>query len=223
MFVVDGLCWIYEHDLNLAVSAGIATGDRNPNEETEDRIFSGFLGMQSIYSGKRVRSAFVLGGAGKIRRPLSAPTSEQAPSRFAPLVDGFTNLVFWGISSIWKPTWTKKELVVWPNLLFYWEEKPRNKFDATIKKEINVPASTYLGAEANIFMHYYVYRDMKLFFVGSLFFAWQHFRDIAGIPLTSEQEKILDRLDVTGFSADRLPNLGSDNAFTFNLGLEFKF
>ena len=69
---------LYKKDLSAGVSAGVASGDDNPNIDTQDRVYSGFIGLQEIYSGgSRVRSAFVLGGAGKLPRPLSEPTSNE--------------------------------------------------------------------------------------------------------------------------------------------------
>ena len=68
-----------------------------------------------------------------------------------------------------------------------------------------------------------VLKDLKLFFVASVFFPGTHYRDIKGKPLNSTQQKLLDRLDRTGFSADRIPNLGDDIAYIANMGLEFKF
>ena len=223
MFVADAAYWIYKHDIQIAVTAGITTGDDNPNEETKDGVFSGFISLQEIYSGKRVRSAFVLGGAGKLSRPLSVPRRIQSPSRFAPTVSQFTNLVFTGMALYWEPKDWSKEFSFNPNVYVYWLEKPINKFDFKTKQEIDQRASTYLGTEVNIFMHYYVLKNMKLFFVGSVFVPGKHFDDVRGKPLTSEQDKVLDRLDRTGFAADRVPNLGDDTAYTFNLGLEFKF
>lgn len=56
-----------------------------------------------------------------------------------------------------------------------------------------------------------------------MFIAGKYYDDVRGIPLNSDQNSALNRLDRTGFSADRIPNLGNDPAFTVNIGLEFKF
>lgn len=211
MFVIDASYWIYRQDLKLAATAGVASGDDNPNFETKDGEFSGFISLQEIYSGKRVKSAFVLGGAGKLRRPLSTPTTIQAPSRFAQNVSGFTNLVFFGSSLTWEPKNWSKGLKVRPNILAYWEERSTGN------------ARTYLGTETNIFIDYYMFEQLKFFFVGSIFFPGTFYADRKGLPITARQEAELDRPDRTGFEEDRIPELGNDIAYTFNLGLTYEF
>lgn len=223
MFVVDAAYWAFNKDLQFAVATGIATGDENPNNETKDGTYTGFIGLQEIYSGKRVRSAFVLGGAGKLRRPLSAPESEQAPSEFSQTVSGFTNLVFFGTSAKWKPSQFKREFVCQPNMLAYWQEKPTKKFDARTNSDLDCFASNYLGTELNLFSHYMLFENLKMFLVGSVFFPGSHYRDIRGKPLTRDESALLDELDRTGFDDSRIPNLGADTSYTLNVGFEFKF
>lgn len=219
MFVTDAGVWAYKKDLFLSASAWIASGDSNPNEETKDQQYSGFLPLQEIYSGTKVLSAFF----GRITRPLSAPTTNQAPSRFAQVTDGFTNLVSCGFSAKYEPQDVKTPYRIFPNALAYWQEKPTNKFDAKSGKELDALASTFLGVELNIFSHWMLVKDLKLFFVGAVFFPGAHFRQIKGKPLDAAQKRQLDRLDRTGFDEDRIPNLGADTAYTFNLGIEYKF
>jgi len=211
MFVIDASCWIYKQDLKFALTAGVASGDDNPNFETKDGKFDGFIPLQEIYSGKRVKSAFVLGGAGKLRRPLSTPTTNQAPSKFAQNVSGFSNIVFFGSGLTWKPKSWKKSLKIRPNILAYWEEHSTGN------------ARTYLGAETNIFVDYYMLEKLKFFFVGSIFFPGTFYVDRKGLPITARQEAELDRLDRTGFEEDRIPDLGNDIAYTFNIGLNYEF
>lgn len=223
MFVIDGAVWALNHDLKVAAMTGITTGDDNPNDETVDGVYSGFVPLQEIYSGGRVRSVYLLGGAGRLSRPLSAPTTIQTSSRFARTVNGFTNLVFLGSSAWWVPQDRKKPYSINPNVIAYWQEKPTHKFDAKTKQELNCLASTYLGTELNLFAHVMVLKDLKLFFVGAVFFPGTHYRDIKGKPLNSTQQALLDSLDVTGFSDDRIPNIGDDISYVANIGLEFKF
>ena len=219
MFVTDAGVWAYKKDLFIAAMAAIATGDRNPNEETLDQQYSGFIGLQEIYSGTKVESAFF----GKFNRPLSRPTSNQAPSKFASEIGGFTNLVMTGVSLKYEPKEAKKPFKIFPNAIAFWQEKPTNKFDAKLNKELDVLASTFLGVELNIFAHWMVMRDLKLYFVGSVFFPGAHYRGIRGKPLNASQQKQLDKLDRTGFDEDRVPNIGDDTAYHFNLGMEYKF
>jgi len=220
MFVADLATWIYKKDLKLAFELGVASGDDNPNTQTKDGDFTGFIPIQSIYSGKSVRSDFVLGG--RLKRLVDAPQFEERPRRFVQQLSGFTNIIYCGSGLNWEPKGWSKKFAINPNILAFWQEKPTRKFDAFTKKFLDERASTYLGLELNTFANCYILENLNLYFVGALVFPGSHFTDIRGIPLNSEQDKALDRLDPTGVT-DRIPNLGDDTAFTFNIGLEFKF
>ena len=223
MFVMDALYCIIPKDLKLAVTAGITTGDENPNNEPIDSRYSGFIPLQEAYFGQRVRSSFLLGGAGKLKRPLSIPVSRQAPSRFAQTVNGFTNLVFVGSGLNWKPSNLTKTFCVNPNIYVYWQENPSKKFDAATKKQLDYNASTYLGTEFNLFFDYTLMKDLTLQMVSALFVPGTHYKDVKGLPLDAAQRALLDKLDATGFDDDRVPNLGNNLAYTFNASLTFKF
>lgn len=222
MFVTDGSLWIYKKDLQWAFTAGVTSGDDNPNEETIDGTYSGFLPIQEAYSGKRVKSAFLMGGAGKLKRPLSSPTDPQAMNLF-PVTDGFSNLVFCGTALNYNPQGVCKKYKIMPNLLAYWQQKPTKKFDVVTGKDTKDDARNFLGIETNIFVDYYILRDLRLYTVNSVFFPGTHYVDIRGKPLNKDQIAELDTLDTTGFTKDQVPNIGTDIAYTFNLGMEFKW
>ncbi len=220
MFVIDGAYWTLDRDLMLAAATGVASGDDNPNDETIDGVYSGFIPLQEVYSGKRVRSTFLLSG---FKRPFSAPISRQSPSRFAISTNRFTNIIYAGVGGSYGPSAWPKKFNVSPNLLAYWQEKPTKRFDAQLNKQLDTLASPYLGVEINIFMDYMILKDLKLYLEAALFLPGQHFRDIKGMPLNAQQEALLNRLDRTGFDPSRIPNIGDNSAYTFNLGLEYKF
>ena len=223
MIVGDAACWVYGKDLKVAVTGGAASGDENPNNETVDGKYNGFVGLQEVYSGKRVKSAFLLGGAGKVKRPLSVPISDQAPTDYSPEVTGFTNLVFTGAALYWTPkNWTKK-FSFNPNILAYWQQFPTKKFDIATQTNSPVNARTFLGTELNAFVKYNFTPDLLAFFVGSAFLPGGHYHDIKGKPLNAEQAKALDKYNDSGFEGAPLPNLGTNAAFTFNIGLEYVF
>ncbi len=221
MAVGDAACWLYEKDLKLAVAAGVSSGDQDPNLDRNNCVYSGFIPLQEAYNGTRVKSAHFL-GTGKVGRPLSIPQGDQAGT-FAKTISNFSNLIFWGTSLKWEPTASKNKFLVWPNLLMFWEYSKINKFDAITKKELPEKASAYLGLEGNLFLEYYLFRDMKLFCTSSIFIPGTHFTDIKGRPLNKEQAAELDSLDVTGAIDVRIPNIGNNVAYTFNLGVQFKF
>lgn len=223
MIVGDASVWAFKKDLQFSVAAGAASGDENPNTETKDGTYDGFLGLQEIYSGSRVKSVFLMGGAGKAKRPLAFPTSAQAPSRFASVVSGFTNTVFTGASCNWKPADVKKKFNVHPNVLAYWQQKPTKAFDLLTRQNSTHDARTFLGIEANTFFNYHILKDLRFFVVGSAFFPGTYYSDIRGKPLDAAQLLVLERANISGDSTDVIPNLGTDVAYTFNIGLDYKF
>jgi len=230
MFVAD---WAWNYcggDVKLGGTIGIARGDENPNKDLNDvndsnvdGDYKGFIGLQEIYSGKRVRSAFLLGGAGRIPRPLTTPANDTLDT-IPETVSGFSNLIFVGGSLTFQPSAWDRYVNIMPNILAYWQAHHTKKFDVMTK--MTVPdefASRYLGLEMNIFADIELLKDFKFFVVSSVFVPGGHFRDIKGKPLNRAQQKILDRFDVTGIDTDLLPLLGDDTAFTINLGLEARF
>jgi len=223
MFVTDALIWLYKKDLQLAATVGIASGDDNPNDETKDGNYTGFIGLQEIYSGKRVKSAFLLSGSGKVKRILSQPSPETSINKFSSTVSRFTNLVFTGAGTTWKPTGWKKEFNFNTNILAYWQESPSNKFDLKTQKNLDERASTYLGTELNIFSHIYLVKDMKLYIIGSIFFPGTHYKDIKGKPVTADQAKALAAIDTSTGDFTRVPNIGDNSAYTLNIGIDFRF
>jgi hypothetical protein len=213
MFVADAGYAFGDKSLLWTAAAGVTSGDDNPNFTTHDGDYKGFIGLQETYSGKRVRSVYLLGGAGKLKRLFSTPdpdTNIQAPSTKAQPVSGFTNLVFAGTALKWTPKW-QKFFEVNPNVYAYWQEHQIGR------------ARTYLGTEANIFINYSLLKDLKIFWVSSMFFPGSHYKDRMGTPVfTVEQEAFYDDTDPTG-KPDRIPGLGNDIGYTFNLGLIYSF
>jgi hypothetical protein len=216
MFATDFSHYLCEKALKVSVALAVASGDDNPNIETKDGHYSGFIPLQSIYSGKTVRSATFLGSAGDIARPLSTPDPSQilgAP--FAENLEGFTNLIVLGASLNYEPREWSNRFKINPNVLGYWEQFRIGT------------ARTYLGTEINTFINYNILQNVELFFVGSIFVPGGFYSDRAELPLnrtqlTPAQDAYIDRPDVTGFE-DRVPGLGDDVAVTFNLGIKYLF
>ncbi len=211
MVVSDGAYWFNERTLRFAAGFGVASGDENPNldlhnpgDSNVDGDYKGFIGLQEIYSGNRVQSAFILGGAGRIPRPLTTPTQSSNILVTVPtIVSGFTNLIFVGSSALWSPKVESKSFNLRPNLLVYWQQHATRKFDFRLKRTIHELARNFLGTEINTFFDIDLFKSLKLFVVGSVFIPGSHFKDIRGMPLNREQQKLLDKLDPTGF--DRIP------------------
>jgi hypothetical protein len=223
MFVTDAGLWIYKKDLLLSVAAGVASGDDNPNYETIDGSYDGFISLQEFYSGKRVKSAYLMGGAGKARRPLSIPSPTVSSNRYASTSSGFTNIVYAGTSLNWKPEHAKKKFNVFPNLLMFWQQKATKAFDLATKMDSTYDARTFLGTEANIYVNYHLFKDMRLYFVGSSFFPGTYYVDVRGKPINASQVALLNRRNNSGIPMEDIPNIGTDVSYTFNIGLDYQF
>jgi len=223
MFVVDGAICFMNKDVKIAATAGYASGDADPNFEQKDGDYKGFIPLQELYSGKRVKSTFYLGGAGKLRRPLDTLTTEEKPDRFAATVSGFTDIAFIGSGIKWEPHEWKKYFSLNPNIFAYWETWADKKFDALQNKFLSQNARRFLGVELNVFMEKELLKNIKFFLISSLFIPGSHYDDVRGKPINKNQQKLIDRLDRTAYTRDCIPNLGTDTAFSFNVGFDYKF
>jgi len=224
MFVTDAAYFICERDVRLAATAAYVSGDQDPNSVLKDGDYRGFIGLQELYAGKRVKSAFFLGSAGKLRLPLDIPASESQTNRFGALASGFNNLALVGAGVNWEPSDWEKSFSLNPNVLAYWQTFPDHAFDLETKT-VNEAccARSFLGLEFNLFLKKQLMCDLYLFGVASVFVPGSHFDDVEGKPLNSAQAKILDRLDLTGYNNDPVPGLGKNVSYTFNVGFEYKF
>jgi len=232
MFVGDAAYWFCDRTFRIAAGAGVASGDEdpnkdinNPNDSKVDGDYKGFIGLQEIYTGNdRLQSVFLLGGAGRIPRPLTTPSqASQVLVTLPTVVSGFTNIVYAGGSLLWTPKFESKPFKLRPNILFYWQQHATKKFDLATKMSSTEYARNFLGVELNSFFDVNLLKELKLFVVGSVFIPGAHYTDIKGTPLNRDQEKILDNYDPTGFNGDAIPLLGDDAAYTLNIGLEYRF
>lgn len=219
MAVGDASYWVYRKVFQVAVTAGYASGDQDPNFDVIDGDFKGFIGLQEAYSGKRVKSVFLLGTVGKAKRPGTAPENPLSNKDYASCCSGFTNLAFVGSGCTWKPT-CETRFVFNPNVFAYWEPSPGKKYDPVLQMNSAQDASKFLGVELNAFLSYYPFASLKCFAIGSMFLPGQHFKDIKGKPLDENQKRALAKYKN---SFDTLPNIGDDIAYTFNIGMEFAF
>lgn len=211
--------------VKIAMTGGIASGDKNPNanlldpyDANVDGTYDGFIPLQEVYSGKQVKSAFVM-GAGKLKRPLSAPNTGD---QFAQVVNGFSNLKFLGFGSEYKVKFSIRGFKLQPNLLAYWEENATNKFDIATGLSLNEPAHKFLGTEGNIFITVDLSDEITLKLSGAVFKPGQHYYDIKGKPMNAAQRKIINAYNSTSI-ADSIPVLSTDNAYSFTVGMTYSF
>ena len=231
MFVFDMAYTVCKPDLKLNAAFGFASGDANPNKDEEfsgdsdvDGEYEGFIGLQEVYSGTRVKSAFLLSGAGRIPRPLAFPSEETVSNPFSTSVSRFTNIVYVGGGVNWNPSWSCRKWKFNPNVLAYWTDFTTPFFNASVQENSKTQfARNYLGLEINLFAEAELLTDLRLFSVSSFFFPGGHYKDIKGRPLNRDQLNFLKNQDQTGILNNRVPLLGNDASFFFNVGLEYRF
>jgi hypothetical protein len=232
MFVTDASYWVYKNNVQVAVTGGYASGDQDPNFKHEGHDFKGFVGLQEVYAGKRVKSVFLLGTVGKVRRPgAQPPEAPYADKDFTSGYSGFTNLAFFGAGTTWKPSFCSSEsrVVINPNVFAYWAPHPGDKFDpVTGRNIIGVLAGKYMGTEVNAFLSYYPLESVKCFAIGSVFVPGQFFTDHRGKPFNAEEKKALEawqklNAGLENPNFDTLPNIGNNIGYTINIGVEFAF
>jgi len=228
MFVCDA-AYRFSDCVKWAVSGGFATGDENPNRDVNERgeserdgSFGGFLGLQEIYSGKRVRSYMVMSGFGRFPRVASFPNREVRGNRFADRVSRFADLQFIG-TALWIDTETEGSWRINPNILSFWKHNTTKIFDPEINERGEKEADDHLGVELNTAIEGYPFPHVKFFVISGVFVPGDHYDDIKGRPINKDQEKFLDRQDATGFEDDPQPLLGNDTGWFINAGFEYRF
>jgi len=236
MFVCDAAYNFVPSKVKLAATAGFATGDEDPNkdlnrinESTRNGQFKGFVGLQELYSGKRVRSLLVMAGQGRFPRPLSIPDFDEV-NQFPSNVTRFSNLALVGAGAQFSPKFCE---VVWdirPNVLAFWAYKAPQFIQKIRDAQNNVierrrrTADNYLGTELNITIEGEVIKDLKLFVNGALFIPGSFYSDLRGTPLSKDERTFLESIGTPNEGlVTRVPTLGDDPAYFLGAGLEYKF
>lgn len=225
MFVADGSYWLIERDLKASFAVGFASGDANPNRDivdpfdaSVDGVYKGFIGLQEIYPGTRVKSVLFLNGTGKIPRPLDLP-SEDVNDRFASTVSRFTNLFLVGGSLRYKPVNSRYKTDINPNIIAFWQEFQSRRFDVQPPRLI----SPYLGLEVNLITEVELLEDLKFWSKMGIFFPGNLYKELRGRPVNREQARFLNSLNSSGVRLPSVPLLGDDTAFGLNFGFEYIF
>ena len=238
MFVIDGAYWLKERVLKLAATIGYASGEESPNtvldkpEDTEfNDVYSGFVPLQEIYSGKRIRSFFVVGGQ-IIPRPLTAPYFDVDPSRqhHAVNVSGFTNIVYTGIGITWTPEGYAKKSKLSSNVLYYWQDYPAKAYHLSYHETeedyshtLDCDASKALGLEINAAGDVNFLDNLKGFLAMAVFIPGPHYDSIIGKPINSSQYKEATSTTRYGIDYNDYPLINKKVSYIMNVGFEYMF
>jgi hypothetical protein len=237
MVLADAAYWLRPKELKIAATVGYASGDEHPNVslnaagdiETTD-VYSGFIGLQEIYSGKRVRSLFVLGSQ-SIVRPLTAPdaTVDTGVQRYAANTPPtFTNLVYTGVGLTWTPQGYKRTIKINPNVLYYWQDIAVKKYCLGYTAAENVGttnenASKAIGLELNTVGEVNWLDNLKGFAALGVFIPGKHYKDIIGKPVNQKQLDEVNSPTRRGIDCNAYPLLNNKTAFLIDIGFEYQF
>ena len=214
MIVGDVSKDLYKNDLKLSMTAGITSGDVNSNTDKTGSVreYKGFIPLQELYYGKRVKSYFVMGPTSSLARPHALSNDKD----FNSPIEGFSNLKFIGAGLTYKPEEASHSYCINPNILMFWQDHPSLKLGSSTEY-----ASNDLGLEFNLFTFVNLIENVKVFAMGAIFKPLQHYKDLAGTQLTVQKAELLT-LAAAGIE-ENLPTLSDRPAYSMSCGIECLF
>lgn len=229
---VGDLSYNFCSRFKMSAGAGIATGGENPNRDinhlgktNEDNDYTGFIGIQELYSGTRVKSLFLLAGPSRIPRLLSTPTPQVVPrlrDRFSESVNHFTNLIFLG----WSANMNFGRWNLNPNIINYWADHAPTIVNHNNPRLVNGGCvRNWLGTEYNLSADIIFCNDLKMYFKGAVFMPGSFYDDLKGLERRPGKNTYIDSEDRTGVDdniRERPLVLGNDPAYMLNVGVEYR-
>lgn len=189
-FTSDATYIVLPKTLELSLSVGYASGysdcqdDANTDTAAQlmNKNFTGFVPMQSVYYGKRVRHLIAFAD-GLPRFSVHNPDLDDSKYNILKLqtpglVNIFTNIAFIGGRIEWNPYWGKSHnLNFSPNIIAYWAPEETQK--PGVKDGFHA-ADNALGIELNTEFSMYFYKKLKLSGYFGVFVPGQHYKDLCG-------------------------------------------
>ncbi len=219
--VADASYDIIPKDLIVSFGVGYASGEidqqLDTNKLTQDQLlnqtFSGFIPLQSVYSGKRLRH-LVLFNQGVPRYAVRNPLADLSSSNVTGIIvsdkiNEMTNIAFAGARIDWKiPQLKKYKFNFSQNFIPYWIPNP-SSFVVSHPEEALVllqESSNYLGIELTSEWSALFYDKLKFSGYFGVLIPGQHYKDMCGIPIGKAKLES-----------------GSDLAYVGNIQLSFLF
>lgn len=225
MWVGDATVWVIPKTCALSVTAGIASGDANPNANlldpfasSVDSTYNGFIPIQEMYAGNRVQSYFYM-ASGLV--PLLS--SANIDSYFSYGIDTLSNVVFWGSSLKYQQKTGNNQWSVMPNIIMYWQDFRTKVFDVSVAATTDRISSAYKGVEANLFIQSQLTKEVALGAGFAMFVPGTFFFENKGEPFSAATTKELIKALKAGASLDQLPLLGDNTICSGTVALTYTF
>jgi hypothetical protein len=189
----DCIAKVLQIDLGVGYFSGDSSKLQDANKmssfECLNQSFSGFVPIQSIYSGKRIRHMvmfnqgiprFIVQNA---EVELGGVAVNPTPSIMANNINTTTNISFLGTRAAWNIERLKKYSVLFaPNIIAYWSpETFYVKHLATKnRKAYTSLVQNYLGTEVNFEFSSLLTPDLKLAGYAGVLFPGSYYKDLIG-------------------------------------------
>ena len=217
MGVVDYFYRIDSINLIFSNAFGYVSGDANPHAVEANKTYRGFVAMNEFYTGKYVKSVFML-ETRSAKRPLSFERGDTS------LEDtSFTDLIFGGYGLTWNSEkYSSKKLTVNTNGLAFFKEFASYKVDQTTYAPTTELARKFMGTELNLVASMELVPNMTLGAKFGMFVPAAYYQDIKGVALASDFFNKLDEADTQNLDSTNY-RLSNDNAFVATFSIDYKF
>lgn len=161
-------------------------------DDCMNQNFTGFIPLQSIYAGTRVKS-FVMLNQGlpmfAVRNPHEHFAKQNInPAMMLDTLNTTTNIAFVGGSFSWSPQYFKSnELKLSPNVLSYWAPETPHAPPVHVKDPEYAlkPVDNFLGTELNLEISAKIINDFKLLAYFGVLFPGSYYKEMKGTLVKS--------------------------------------
>ncbi len=231
MFVFDGayLLETKRGSLKPSFACGIASGDGDPMAQEIDKNYNGFVGLNELYAGKRVKSVLILDDR-NIRRPMTISASDTVDKPNKQSDGTFTDIRFIGYGLGIKPSIGQKlcersNLNIDINALGFWKDHASKAIiidSNDTPKLSDLDARRFMGTELNLIIEFEPVDNLKVSLIGAMFFPGGYYRDIAGARIKGDAMKVFEASDLQKISS-KAYSIGSDTSYYFSTGFTYRF
>lgn len=234
MFIIDG-AYTFKGERGVAKPAfafGYASGDRDPNiagDNEVDKEYKGFIGLNELYSGSRVKSIIMLDDR-SVRRPMTISRQDRV-DRAKQKSDGtFTDIKFIGGAVGFKPSIGEKmcekvNLGIDFNVLGFWKDHRSkaiefNDLDQPLVSDKD--ARRFLGLEFNAIVKFEPIKNLFFTFSGAAFMPGGYYKDIAGARIKDDAMTVFEQSDLQKIPSKAYA-IGSDTSYYLASNITYKF